>query len=63
MNYAMITQPLNTKLQLMRKPEQLKFKAKEASGFRNKVTKIILAETNTETFNTFIGYVISLHLL
>ena len=35
---------------------------KEASQFRNKVVKTILAEKNIETFNTFIGYTISLKL-
>ena len=34
------------------------YTTKEASQFRTKVAKIILAETNVETFNTFIGYVI-----
>ena len=35
------------------------YATKEASRYRNKVTKIILAETNAETFNTFKGYAIS----
>ena len=40
------------------------YTTKEASRFRNKVPKIILAETNVETFNTYIGYVISFkHML
>ena len=40
------------------------YTTKEASRFRNKVPKIILAETNVETFNTFIGYAISFkHML
>ena len=34
------------------------YTTKEVSQFRTKVAKIILAETNVETFNTFIGYVI-----
>ena len=37
---------------------------KEASGFRNKVSKIILAKINVETFDTFKRYAISCkHLL
>ena len=36
------------------------YTTKEASRFRKKVPKMILAETNVETFNTFIGYAISL---
>ena len=32
-----------------------RYTTKEASRFRNKVAKIILAETNVETFNT-LGY-------
>ena len=40
------------------------YTTKEASRFENKVAKIILAETNVETFNNFIGYEISLkHIL
>ena len=36
----------------------------EASRFRLKAAKIILAGTNIEDFNTFIGYVISFkHML
>ena len=35
------------------------YTTKEASRFKNKVPKMILAETNVETFNTFIGYAIS----
>ena len=34
------------------------YTTKEASRFKNKVPKMILAETNVETFNTFIGYAI-----
>ena len=37
----------------------LSYTTKEASQFRNKVSKIILAETNVETFNTFIDDAIS----
>ena len=40
------------------------YTTKEASRFINKVAKIILAETNVETFNTFISYEISFkHIL
>ena len=34
------------------------YSTKEVSRFRNKVPKIILAEKNVETFNTFLGYAI-----
>ena len=36
---------------------------KEASRFRNKVAKIILAKKNIETFNTLIGYAISFKVI
>ena len=40
------------------------YTTKEVSQFRNKVAKIILAEINVETSNTFISYAISFkHLL
>ena len=37
----------------------LSYTTKEASQFRNKVSKIILAKANVETFNTFIDDAIS----
>ena len=40
------------------------YTTKEASQFRNKVAKIILAEINVETFNSFIVFAISFkHML
>ena len=41
-----------------------RYTTKEASQFRNKVEKIILAEKNVKTFNTFMGYATSFkHML
>ena len=40
------------------------YTTKKASRFRNKIAKTILAETNVETFNSFVGYAISFkHIL
>ena len=39
------------------------YTTKEAPRFKSKVPKIVLAETNIETFNTFIGYAIFKYML
>ena len=39
------------------------YTTKEAPRFKSKVSKIVLAETNIETFNTFIGYAIFKYML